>query len=85
MEASPDLGQRALVALAELRVVLGPNALETESASDDPSALEQHVDDGLAALRRMLPGYTAARKGRFVGALLRLLAGRNLRRRLGRF
>jgi acyl-CoA reductase-like NAD-dependent aldehyde dehydrogenase len=28
--------------------------------------------------------YTA-RKGRFVGALLRLLAGRNLRRRLGRF
>ena len=26
-----------------------------------------------------------SRKGRFVGALLRLLAGRNLRRRLGRF
>src|SRR5258708_34527672 len=58
MEASPDLGQRALIALAELRALLGPNALETEGALDDPSTLEQHVDDGLAALRRMLPGYT---------------------------
>ena len=43
MEASPDLGQRALIALAELRALLGPNALETEGALDDPSTLEQHA------------------------------------------
>jgi hypothetical protein len=58
VEASPDLGQRALVALAELRALLGPSGLDSEGAIDDPGTLEQLVDDGLAALRRMLPGYT---------------------------
>jgi hypothetical protein len=44
--ASPGLAQRALSALAELRALLGPNGLETEGATEDPSTLEQHVDDG---------------------------------------
>ena len=50
--------ERAIVALAELRALLGPDALGTAGAIADPSTLEQYVDDGLAALRRMLPGYT---------------------------
>lgn len=88
MEASPDLGQRALIALAELRALLGPNALETEGASDDPSTLEQHVDDGLAALRRMLPGYTGPEAASVAALALELgevrlmLAGERVARRL---
>jgi hypothetical protein len=88
MEASPDPGQRALIALAELRALLGPNALETEGALDDPSTLEQHVDDGLAALRRMLPGYTGPEAASVAALALELgeirlmLAGERVARRL---
>src|SRR5258708_40339632 len=88
MEASPDLGQRALIALAELRALLGPNALETEGALDDPSTLEQHVDDGLTALRRMLPGYTGPEAASVAALALELgeirlmLAGERVARRL---
>jgi hypothetical protein len=55
MDASPGPRQRALSALAELRALLGPNGPETEGATADPSTLEQHVDDGLAALRLSRP------------------------------
>src|SRR5258708_31065745 len=88
MEASPDVRQRALIALAELRALLGPSGIEADGAIDDPSTLEQHVDDGLAALRRMLPGYTGPEAASVAALALELgeirlmLAGERVARRL---
>jgi DNA-binding CsgD family transcriptional regulator len=88
MEASPALGQRALIALTELRGLLGPDTLETEGAIEDSSTVEQHVDDGLAKLRRMLPGYTGPEAASVaalaleLGEIRLLLAGERVARRL---
>jgi DNA-binding CsgD family transcriptional regulator len=88
MDASPLVGQRALSALAALRALLGPNGLETTSATEDPSTLEQHVEDGLAALRRMLPGYTGPEAANVaalaldLGEIRLMLAGERVARRL---
>jgi LuxR family transcriptional regulator, regulator of acetate metabolism len=87
-EASTVPSERAIVALAELRALLGPDALQTEGAIEDPSILEQRVDDGLAALRRMLPGYTGPEAASVAALALELseirlmLAGERAARRL---
>src|SRR3954447_3349278 len=88
MEAATVPSERAIVALDELRTLLGPNALETAPSGEDPSTLEQLVDDGLAALRRILPGYTGPEAANVAALALELaeirleLAGERTTRRL---
>jgi LuxR family transcriptional regulator, regulator of acetate metabolism len=88
MEASTVPRERAIAALAELRALLGPDVLQTEGAIEDSSTLEQRVDDGLAALRRMLPGYTGPEAASVAALALELgeirlmLAGERAARRL---
>src|SRR5438270_5120231 len=88
METPTCPSERAIVALADLRLLLGPDAVATEGAIEDPSTLEQRVDDGLAGLRRMLPGYTGPEAASLavlaveLGEIRLILAGERAARRL---
>src|SRR5204862_7337335 len=58
MEAAALPRERAAAALDELRALLGPDSVAADGSDADTSTLEQLVDDGLAELRQMLPGYS---------------------------
>jgi LuxR family transcriptional regulator, regulator of acetate metabolism len=89
MEAATVPSERAVAALAQLRALLGPDALASDGeAAMDAASLEQLVDDGLADLRQMLPGYSGPEAASVAALALELaeirleLAGERTTRRL---
>lgn len=65
--------QRAIAGLAELRELLGPDALQTDGGVEtDDGVLEQLVDEALTELRGMLPGYSGPEASRLTTLVLEL-------------
>jgi DNA-binding CsgD family transcriptional regulator len=71
MDAAAVPRDRAVAALEELRQLLGPGAA-AEAGRADAIVIEQSVDEGLAELRRMLPGYTGPEVARVAALALEL-------------